>query len=71
MRPAAGRVPPAAPWSSDALVASFADNSAVSRWDRLLVFGGLNITAAILFVVCLSLLPTPVFVTAPRKFAVL
>jgi hypothetical protein len=43
----------------------------VSRWDRLLVFGGLNVTAAILFVVCLSLLPTPVFVTAPRKFAVL
>jgi hypothetical protein len=48
-----------------------ADCSTVSRWDRLLVFGGLNVTAAILFIVCLSLLPTPVFITAPRKFAVL
>jgi hypothetical protein len=35
------------------------------------VFGGLNVIAAILFVVCISLLLTPVFITAPRKFAVL
>jgi len=44
---------------------------ALSRWDRILLFGGLNITAAILFVVCLSLLPTPVFLATPRKFAIL
>ena len=43
----------------------------VSRWDRLLIFGGLNITAALLFAICFILIPTGVFAINPRKFAVL
>lgn len=43
----------------------------VSRWDRLLIFGALNLAAIVLFVVCFALLPTPIFVINPRKFVVL
>lgn len=41
----------------------------VSRWDRLLVFGGLNLAAVALFVVCFTLLP--ILSLRPRKFAIL
>lgn len=41
----------------------------VSRWDRLLVFGGLNLAAIALFVVCFTLLP--ILTLRPRKFAIL
>jgi hypothetical protein len=37
----------------------------------LLLFGGLNIAAAAMFVICFALMPTGVFVVRPRKFAVL
>lgn len=43
--------------------------SAVSRWDRILLFGGLNLAAIALFVVCFTLLP--LLATRPRKFAIL
>ena len=43
--------------------------STVSRWDRLLVFGGLNLAAIALFVVCFTLLP--ILSLRPRKFAIL
>ncbi|KAL1634786.1 Protein transport protein sft2 [Neofusicoccum ribis] len=44
---------------------------ALSRWDKLLIFGGLNLAAAAMFVVCFALMPTGVFVLKPRKFAIL
>ncbi|OQO12073.1 hypothetical protein B0A48_02712 [Cryoendolithus antarcticus] len=42
---------------------------ALSRWDRLLVFGGLNVAALALFVICFTLFP--VLAVVPRKFAIL
>ncbi|KAK5114921.1 hypothetical protein LTR62_002080 [Meristemomyces frigidus] len=42
---------------------------ALSRWDRLLVFGGLNAAAIALFVICFTLLP--ILSLRPRKFAIL
>lgn len=42
---------------------------ALSRWDRLLVFGGCNIAALACFVICFALLP--VLAVKPRKFAIL
>ncbi|CZT16737.1 related to SFT2-suppressor of sed5 ts mutants [Ramularia collo-cygni] len=42
---------------------------ALSRWDRLLFFGGLNLAAIALFVVCFTLLP--ILSLRPRKFAIL
>ncbi|GAB7361169.1 hypothetical protein MBLNU230_g1202t1 [Neophaeotheca triangularis] len=42
---------------------------ALSRWDRLLVFGGLNLAAVALFVICFTLLP--ILSLRPRKFAIL
>ncbi|KAF2094881.1 SFT2-domain-containing protein [Rhizodiscina lignyota] len=44
---------------------------ALSRWDKMLIFGGLNIAAAALFVTCFVLLPTGVFALKPRKFVIL
>ncbi|EON61487.1 hypothetical protein W97_00702 [Coniosporium apollinis CBS 100218] len=44
---------------------------ALSRWDRLLVFGGLNLAALAMFATCFALMPTGVFVLKPRKFAIL
>ncbi|KAF1984709.1 SFT2-domain-containing protein [Aulographum hederae CBS 113979] len=44
---------------------------ALSRWDRLLIFGGLNLAAAALFVTCFALLPTGIFVLKPSKFVIL
>ncbi|KAK4991814.1 Protein transport protein sft2 [Elasticomyces elasticus] len=41
----------------------------VSRWDRLLVFGGLNLAALALFVVCFTLMP--ILLLRSRKFAIL
>lgn len=41
----------------------------VSRWDRLLLFGGLNLAAIALFVVCFTLMP--ILSLRPRKFAIL
>lgn len=41
----------------------------VSRWDRLLIFGALNLAALALFVVCFTLLP--ILSLRPRKFAIL
>jgi hypothetical protein len=43
----------------------------VSRWDRLLIFGGLNLGALALFVTCFALMPTGIFVVRPSKFAVM
>ncbi|KXL42845.1 hypothetical protein M433DRAFT_71035 [Acidomyces richmondensis BFW] len=42
---------------------------ALSRWDRILIFGGLNLAAIALFVVCFTLLP--ILSIRPRKFAIL
>lgn len=42
---------------------------ALSRWDRILLFGGLNLAAIALFVVCFTLLP--ILSLRPRKFAIL
>ncbi|KAF2804866.1 SFT2-domain-containing protein [Mytilinidion resinicola] len=44
---------------------------ALSRWDRLLVFGGLNLAAAAMFATCFALMFTPLFIVKPRKFAIL
>lgn len=44
---------------------------ALSRWDRLLIFGGFNLAAAALFAICIGLMFTGVGVLAPRKFAIL
>ena len=41
----------------------------VSRWDRIWLFVGLNLTAAALFLLCFTLLP--VLSLRPRKFAIL
>jgi hypothetical protein len=41
----------------------------VSRWDRLLIFGGLNLAALVLFMICFALLPVIAF--SSRKFAIL
>ena len=41
----------------------------VSRWDRLLVFGGCNLAALACFVICFALFP--VLSLKPRKFAIL
>jgi hypothetical protein len=43
----------------------------VSRWDRLLLFGGLNLAAAAMFIIGFVLVPTGVFLIKPRKFVVL
>lgn len=42
---------------------------AVSRWDRLLIFGGLNLAAVALSVVCFTLFP--ILSLKPTKFAIL
>jgi len=42
---------------------------ALSRWDRLLVFGGCNLAALACFVICFALFP--VLTLKPRKFAIL
>ncbi|KAF2428822.1 SFT2-domain-containing protein [Tothia fuscella] len=44
---------------------------ALSRWDRLLLFGGLNLCAAVLLVIGFALVPTGIFIVKPRKFVVL
>lgn len=44
---------------------------ALSRWDRLLVFGGLMLAALAMFATCFALMFTPVFIVRPRKFAIL
>lgn len=44
---------------------------ALSRWDRLLVFGGLNLAALAMFATCFALMFTPIFIVKPRKFAIL
>ncbi|TID21844.1 SFT2-domain-containing protein [Venturia nashicola] len=44
---------------------------ALSRWDRLLLFGGLIVAAAIMFVIAFALVPTGIFILKPRKFVVL
>lgn len=41
----------------------------VSRWDRILVFGALNLVALALFVICFTLLP--ILSLKPRKFTIL
>jgi len=42
---------------------------ALSRWDRLLVFGGCNLAALACFIICFALFP--VLTLKPRKFAIL
>ncbi|KAF2154575.1 SFT2 domain protein [Myriangium duriaei CBS 260.36] len=42
---------------------------ALSRWDRLLVFGALNLAALALFIICFFLFPA--LTLRPRKFAIL
>lgn len=42
---------------------------ALSRWDRLLIFGAFNLAAAACFVICFTLFP--VLAIKPRKFAIL
>ncbi|KAL8959366.1 MAG: hypothetical protein Q9193_003759 [Seirophora villosa] len=42
---------------------------ALSRWDRLLVFGACNAAAVVCFVICFALFP--VLSLRPRKFAIL
>ncbi|KAI6934705.1 hypothetical protein KC327_g10097 [Hortaea werneckii] len=42
---------------------------ALSRWDRILIFGGLNLAAVACFVICFTLLP--ILSLRPRKFAIL
>ncbi|KAF2463227.1 SFT2-domain-containing protein [Lindgomyces ingoldianus] len=44
---------------------------ALSRWDRLLVFGGLNLAALAMFAVCFALMFTGIGMLKPRKFAIL
>jgi len=41
----------------------------VSRWDRLLIFGGCNLGALACFVICFAL--WPIMMAKPRKFALL
>lgn len=47
------------------------DQIAVSRWDRLLIFGGLNLGALACFVICFFLITTLTIVVRPSKFATL
>ncbi|KAK5947188.1 protein transport protein sft2 [Knufia obscura] len=42
---------------------------ALSRWDRMLIFGGCNLAALACFVICFALFP--VLSLKPRKFAIL
>ncbi|KAL2221326.1 Got1/Sft2-like family-domain-containing protein, partial [Thermoascus aurantiacus ATCC 26904] len=42
---------------------------AVSRWDRMLIFAGCNLGAAVCFFICFFLFP--VLTLRPRKFAIL
>ncbi|EEA27650.1 Golgi traffic protein SFT2, putative [Talaromyces marneffei ATCC 18224] len=42
---------------------------ALSRWDRMLVFGACNLGAAVCFLLCFVLWPA--LITKPRKFAIL
>jgi len=42
---------------------------ALSRWDRLMIFGGCNLAALACFVVCFALFP--ILFPQPRKFAIL
>jgi len=44
---------------------------ALSRWDRLLLFGGLILGALVMFVIAFALIPTGIFIVKPRKFIVL
>ncbi|KAF2786443.1 SFT2 domain-containing protein [Melanomma pulvis-pyrius CBS 109.77] len=44
---------------------------ALSRWDRLLVFGGLMLAALAMFATCFALMFTPIFIVRPQKFAIL
>jgi hypothetical protein len=41
----------------------------VSRWDKMLIFGGLNLAAMACFVLCFVLFP--ILFAKPRKFATL
>ncbi|CAK7263309.1 Protein transport protein sft2 [Sporothrix epigloea] len=41
----------------------------LSRWDRLLIFGGCNLGALACFVICFALFP--IVATRPRKFVIL
>ncbi|OCT51856.1 hypothetical protein CLCR_11386 [Cladophialophora carrionii] len=42
---------------------------ALSRWDRLMIFGGCNLAALACFVICFALFP--VLSLKPRKFVIL
>ncbi|KAF2276129.1 SFT2-domain-containing protein [Westerdykella ornata] len=44
---------------------------ALSRWDRLLVFGGLMVASLAMFALCFALMFTGVLLVKPRKFAIL
>ncbi|CBX92302.1 hypothetical protein LEMA_P050080.1 [Plenodomus lingam JN3] len=44
---------------------------ALSRWDRLLVFGGLLLAALAMFATSIGIMFTPIFLVRPRKFAIL
>ncbi|KAF2639777.1 SFT2-domain-containing protein [Massarina eburnea CBS 473.64] len=44
---------------------------ALSRWDRMLVFGAFLVASLALFAVCIGLMFTPIFLVRPSKFAVL
>ncbi|KAF2746483.1 SFT2-domain-containing protein [Sporormia fimetaria CBS 119925] len=44
---------------------------ALSRWDRLLVFGGLMLGSLAMFALCFGLMFTGVLIVKPRKFAIL
>lgn len=52
----------------DATVSTDLD-ATVSRWDRMLIFGGCNLAALACFVICFALFP--VLSLKPRKFAIL
>lgn len=43
----------------------------VSRWDRLLVFGGLMVASLAMFALCIGLMFTGILLIKPRKFAIL
>ncbi|KAL5408314.1 hypothetical protein PMIN06_007644 [Paraphaeosphaeria minitans] len=44
---------------------------ALSRWDRMLIFGGLLLASVALFATCIGLMFTPIFIARPSKFAIL
>jgi len=44
---------------------------ALSRWDRLLVFGGLMLGSLAMFALCIGLMFTGILIVKPRKFAIL